>query len=445
MRSLWALRIGFAMCFIGHGAFGLLQKRDWLPFFGEFGVDQESALSLMPLVGSVDIAVGLAGLFLPLRVVFLYGFIWCGFTAALRPLTGQSMGEFIERAGNYGVPLALLVLTTGQRWFTRITATPDAEVHVARIATVCRWTTALLLAGHGWLALQGKPLLQQHLSLVGGGSLLRPFGVLELALSAACLMRPSRSLFLGIVGWKLFSEGLFVFAGAPVWEFIERGGSYVAPLVAAMLTREVAAVHRTRPAQAAAAIALWLTLAPVMFAQAPPGSAPAQPSLAPALLDELRQGGLVVACRHAITSHAQEDRMPVNFDDPSTQRVLSPEGEAQATALGKSLSSLKIPFNAVLASPYQRTRRSAELMTGAVQIDDALSSSSKGKDAELKALMTGTVPAGGNRLLVTHQGLLYRSFPSVKHGSVAEGDCLVVRPAASGAEVLAMLKPTDWK
>ena len=137
--------------------------------------------------------------------------------------------------------------------------------------------------------------------------------------------------------------------------------------------------------------------------------------------------------------------MPVNFDDPSTQRVLSPEGEAQATALGKSLSSLKIPFNAVLASPYQRTRRSAELMAGAVQIDDALSSSSKGKDAELKALMTGTVPAGGNRLLVTHQGLLYRSFPSVKHGSVAEGDCLVVRPAASGAEVLAMLKPTDWR
>jgi phosphohistidine phosphatase SixA len=436
-----ALRIGVSMCFIGHGAFGLLQKRDWLPFFNAFGIGPDWAMNLMPLVGSVDIAIGLAALFLPLRAVFLYGVVWCAFTAALRPLAAQSFGELIERAGNYGVPLAMLALTTGQRWFSRVATPREGGPHLARVASVCRWTTAILLAGHGWLALEGKVLLQDHLTLVGGASWLRTLGVFELGLAAASILFPSRSLFAGIVGWKLATESLFVFSGAPVWEFVERGGSYVAPLVAAMLSRVAITFPGTRHAPATAAAMLVFLFAPKTLAQAP--SVPPPPTaIGPALIAELQQGGLIVACRHAITSHAQEDRQPVNFDDPSTQRILSPEGEAQAADLGKRFASLKIPFSAVLASPFQRTKRSAELMAGKVQIDDALSSMTKGKDAELNAVMTGPVAAGGNRLLVTHQGLIYRTFTTLKHGSIAEGDCLVVRP---GGEILAMLKPDGWK
>jgi phosphohistidine phosphatase SixA len=436
------LRIGVSMCFIGHGAFGLLQKRDWLPFFNAFGIGPDWAMNLMPVIGSVDIAVGMAALFLPIRALFLYGAVWCLFTAALRPMTAQSAGEVIERAGNYGVPLAMLALTAGQRWFARADAPHDGGTGFARVARVCQWTTALLLVGHGWLALEGKPLLMGHLTLVGGQSWLQTFGLFELSLAAAAILFPSRTLFAGIVAWKIATESLFVFSGAPVWEFIERGGSFAAPLAAALLSRVSIAVPATKRAQAVSAAVLVVLFAPKVLAQTPASPSPAPASLSPAILGELHQGGLIVACRHSITSHAQEDRQPVNFDDPSTQRILSPEGEAQAADLGKRFASLKIPFGAVLASPFQRTRRTAELMAGKVQIDDALSSMTKGKDAELKALMTGPVASGGNRLVVTHQGLIYRTFTTIQHGSIAEGDCLVIRP---GGDILATIKPEGWK
>lgn len=434
------LRTGVAMCFIGHGMFGILQKREWLVFFDRFGIGESAGLALMPLVGGVDIAIGIAALLLPLRVVFLYATVWCAFTAALRPISGLGVAEFIERAGNYGVPVALLVLTAGQRWFARIEQSAAIDVE-ARLVRVCVWTTAALLAGHGWLALVGKPLLAGHLAAVGlDASLLPLIGALELTTALACLFRPSRALLLSIAVWKVASEALFPIAGAPIWEFIERGGSYVAPLAGAMLIgghRGALPVSQTARRAAAIALGLALSSAWALAAQ----SSNLSGRLPASLLPELRQGGLVVACRHAITSHEREDRQPVDFGDPSTQRVLSAAGEAQAIALGKTLGALEIPFGPIYASPFDRTRRTADLMFGRVEVHEALSSASREKSDELRALTTGAVAAGSNRFLVTHQGLLYRSFPSVPQGTIGEGDCLVARP---GGEVLARVKPDGW-
>src|SRR5438067_2156411 len=64
----------------------------------------------MPLVGTVDIAVGVMTLARPRRLFLLYATLWALWTALLRPLAGQGGWEFVERAGNYGVPLALLSL-----------------------------------------------------------------------------------------------------------------------------------------------------------------------------------------------------------------------------------------------------------------------------------------------------------------------------------------------
>lgn len=435
----WLLRIGLAMCFIGHGAFGLLQKREWLAFFAPFGIGEVVGLQVMPVIGTLDIALGVAVLFGAPRALILYGACWCIFTAALRPFTALSAGEFFERAGNYGVPIALLVWTSGQAWWSRIETQHMHADRVALVRTVCLWTTAVLLFGHGWLALESKPLLINHLSLVGAGSAVRLMGLFEIALAVACVARPSTGLLVSVAMWKLATESLFVFAGAPVWEFIERGGSYVAPIAAAMLTMPRRAVVPIGKASlsTAAALAMMVAAGAQLSAQAPG-------SLTPALITELQSGGLVVACRHAITSHDREDRMPVNFDDPSTQRVLSAEGEQQAIDLGRSLAALKIRFGAVMASPFQRTRRSAESMAEPVQVAEALSSMARGRDAELRALLYGPVGAGSNRLVVTHQGLLYRVFRSIKQGSIREGDCLVVRPNEQGAEVVALVTPADW-
>jgi uncharacterized membrane protein YphA (DoxX/SURF4 family) len=119
--AYWTLRLGAAACFIGHGAFGVLTKEAWVPYFGFVGIPADWAFRLMPVVGAVDIAVGLAVLFTPRPIVLAYMVGWASWTAVLRPLTGESVFETLERAGNYGVPLALLLLTGVPRswrdWF----------------------------------------------------------------------------------------------------------------------------------------------------------------------------------------------------------------------------------------------------------------------------------------------------------------------------------------
>src|SRR5213595_2607696 len=67
----WILRVAASMCYIGHGAFGLLTKKEWVPFFGVAGIPRDAALALMPLIGAVDVALGIAVLWRPTRVLFV--------------------------------------------------------------------------------------------------------------------------------------------------------------------------------------------------------------------------------------------------------------------------------------------------------------------------------------------------------------------------------------
>jgi hypothetical protein len=61
----------------------------------------------MPVVGAGDISVGVLTLVQPVRAVVLYMAFWGFQTACLRPIAGQGMWGLLERAGNYGAPLAL--------------------------------------------------------------------------------------------------------------------------------------------------------------------------------------------------------------------------------------------------------------------------------------------------------------------------------------------------
>src|SRR5262249_53883353 len=106
----WILRVGAFMCFVGHGAFGIITKEAWVPYFGVVGIDRHTAFQLMPLVGTVDIAMGFLMLLRPLPAVAYWMAAWAVWTALLRPLSGEPSWEAIERAGNYGVPAALALL-----------------------------------------------------------------------------------------------------------------------------------------------------------------------------------------------------------------------------------------------------------------------------------------------------------------------------------------------
>jgi hypothetical protein len=239
------LRVGLALCFIGHGAFGLITKAAWLPYFELFGIPAELGWKLMPWVGGSDIALALVVLAWPCRALLIWMAFWTVFTALLRPLVGEGWAEFFERAGNYGLPLALLALH-GWRgpWFSRL-APPTAitETAQAALAWVLRLATATLLAGHAAcvLANHKAALLRHHTAAFGaqGEVTFLATGVINLVLAAAVLLRPRPALLWVVAIWKFASELLFLSAGvtAPVFEVIERAGSYTLPVVFALLLR----------------------------------------------------------------------------------------------------------------------------------------------------------------------------------------------------------------
>ena len=240
MQAYWILRLGAALCFIGHGAFGFITKAAWVPYFGVVGIPEPWAWQLMPLIGAVDILAGMAVLFGPTRLPLLYMVGWAAWTALLRPLAGESAFETLERAGNYGVPLALLLLCGLPRsWreaLTDLSPRPGSGSADPRVLRVLQWTTCLLLVGHGALGVAGKPMLVAHYAAIGlSPDIATLVGWLELALAAAVALRPVPGLLLFVFLWKLVSESLFLLAGAPIWEFVERAGSYAAPAALAFL------------------------------------------------------------------------------------------------------------------------------------------------------------------------------------------------------------------
>ena len=142
-RLWWVLRIGAAACFVGHGAFGIITKASWLPFFGLVGIGPDVAYKLMPIIGTIDIIAGLSVLVRPMPIVFLYMSVWALWTALLRPLAGETVFEAMERAGNYGVPLAMLLLVglprNWRRWREWFRASEGALENAATLVRVLQW------------------------------------------------------------------------------------------------------------------------------------------------------------------------------------------------------------------------------------------------------------------------------------------------------------------
>jgi uncharacterized membrane protein YphA (DoxX/SURF4 family) len=236
-RLYHIFRIACAMCFIGHGAFGIITKQVWCNYFAVFGIGETLAYQLMPVVGMADIALGLILIVYPLRAAAAWLVFWGLFTASLRPLSGEPFAEFLERAGNWGAPLVLLMLSgpigPGIRpWFRKME--PDVSLSEKQLHTTMRWLTIItctLLVGHGWLNLiEKKGLINQYVSLGIQAPVLAAHivGIIEVLGGLSLLIRPVKHVVLVLFVWKMTSELFY-----PAWEFfewVERGGSYAALL-----------------------------------------------------------------------------------------------------------------------------------------------------------------------------------------------------------------------
>ena len=231
-KIYYTLQIAIAMCFIGHGVFGIVTKPIWCNYFALFGIGQDLSYKLMPAVGSFDLLCGILMLVYPMRALPAWLIVWGAFTALLRPLSGEPFAEFIERGGNYGAPLAFLILCGGAKnitgWFTRVRpGTKPAEETFKRLAFCLRFFGFLILLGHGCLNLiEKKGLLDQYTSLGFSDpqQVAHIIGAAEIAFAVIVLIRPLRSLIIIFFIWKITSELFYPHYGLVEW--VERGGSY---------------------------------------------------------------------------------------------------------------------------------------------------------------------------------------------------------------------------
>jgi hypothetical protein len=245
----WLFRIAVAAEFIGHGAFGMITKAAWVPYFGVFGIPASWAWHLMPVVGTVDIALGILTLCYPVRAVLLYMSFWGLMTATLRPLAGEGVWELLERGYNYGVPFAFLLLagfpSNLRSCYTRIDDFVLTPARRRQLALVLRLALSLALIGHGGIATFTHEKWVVYFAPFGldaatvkALSLLQVIGGFEILLGFLVLAKPSPGVLGFVLLWKVGTEGLRLVVGEPVWEFVERGGSYIAPLALLYLTRE---------------------------------------------------------------------------------------------------------------------------------------------------------------------------------------------------------------
>ena len=224
---LWVLKIACGLNFLFHGAWGIVGKEAWIPFFGFAGIGEESAVILQRMVGVMDITLGLIVLFMPTRWAILWIFLWAVWTASLRPLTGSAWWYFFERAGNYGPPLAFFLYAgwgkTVKDWLRPIQTFTLTQNKIEVIKWVLTWSIAAQLIAHGlYGVVEAKPLLMGHYAAVGlpgpwmdPESFLIATGWVEIGLGALILLKPVRAAVVLIIG-KFLSGSSIPSPGCPL-------------------------------------------------------------------------------------------------------------------------------------------------------------------------------------------------------------------------------------
>ena len=107
----WILRIGIFGEFFGHGMLAITGNAGWFKYFHAFGInDEHTILTILLVVGTVDVILAILVLIKPIHPLILWMTIWGLFTSLLRwPIGGDPIFEFFERWMNWAGPLALLM------------------------------------------------------------------------------------------------------------------------------------------------------------------------------------------------------------------------------------------------------------------------------------------------------------------------------------------------
>lgn len=179
------------------------------------------------------------------------------------------------------------------------------------------------------------------------------------------------------------------------------------------------------------------------------------------LLTALRQGGYVVYLRHAQTDWDQNERelawVPEMLEDRSLladcdrQRLLTDDGRDQSRTIGQRIRGQGIPVGRVLASPWCRTRETAELAFGGAEVaaDQLFDTGylASGSDERrhfreaLRALLAETPGGGTNTVIVGHMPQLADAAGL----QLNEGEAAIFEPRGDRHRLVRRVPPEGWE
>lgn len=166
-----------------------------------------------------------------------------------------------------------------------------------------------------------------------------------------------------------------------------------------------------------------------------------------ALLQTLRGGGLILYFRHTSTDFGQNDDAMSGYEDCTRQRNLTDRGRDEARRIGDAIKRLAIPIGDVLASPFCRTRETAQLIFGRATVAPAVRGGPARPDsddryAELRKLLS-TPPRSGSNLAIASHGNPFHALTDAQ--SLSEGEAAVIRPLGElGFRVVARIPKDGW-
>lgn len=177
---------------------------------------------------------------------------------------------------------------------------------------------------------------------------------------------------------------------------------------------------------------------------------PAHPAelAGPDLLAALRQGGMVLVMRHALSP--REAPATPSADNVAGERELDENGKRTATAMGEALRALRIPVGPARSSPTYRARQTAQALGFAhPALEELLGDGGQGMAADsegrrsafLRDQVRMAPAAGSNTLLITHFPNLQGAFGEAA-ANVADGETLVFRPGS--AAPVGRIKIGQW-
>lgn len=204
------------------------------------------------------------------------------------------------------------------------------------------------------------------------------------------------------------------------------------------------------PTATAPQVVAFQTATPEPATPAPlTSTAVVSPSLltGPALIAALQQGGYVIFFRHAATYRSQLDTDQQNLENCQTQRNLNEAGQAQARTIGEAFRQAQIPVGTILASPYCRTRDTAQLAFGRVELSQDLIGpyADDADEAELaqklRSLLAMPPGEGTNTILVGHSPNLLAATGL----SIVEGEAAIYAPGREGEfTLIGRVLPEAW-